>query len=406
MRIYDRPLDRELIGKKHGHLFVNARDENAKGKFIVTCDCGKTLSMRMRSKNSKIPNPVSCGCMSPQQKQRKMIGEKFGSLLVKSCAGRKGKFYETYWNCLCDCGKETVKRGSTLRNGATKSCGQGCVYSPTRNDWKKYKDLESKSSWTMQFTEKEQPKLVSEKAYWKCDQCGEVELNSYQKIYTYTDPKMRKRKGYPSDANGCVACFKKRKIDPTRNTRYLSEEEVRARADEKGCDLIKYCGNTRERSTFKCRKCRCEFKRSVYSITVGSLQGCLECQLRINNVKASKPQVNLARKFHPTKKLEKFVNIKIDGLCVDIVLKDKKIAIEYDSYYCHSPSIPNKTAKDKRRNKKILDSGYKLLIIKANASVPSDEVIQNALQKLETRDKYTIRTREWRKGGKTIIDKR
>ena len=95
----------------------------------------------------------------------------------------KGKFYETYWNCLCDCGKETVKRGSTLRSGATKSCGQDCVYSPTRNDWKKYKDLESKSSWTMQFTEKEQPKLVSEKAPWKCDQCGEVELNSYQKIY-------------------------------------------------------------------------------------------------------------------------------------------------------------------------------------------------------------------------------
>ena len=30
---------------------------------------------------------------------------------------------DTMWLCKCECGKEVIVRGSTLRNGQSKSCG-------------------------------------------------------------------------------------------------------------------------------------------------------------------------------------------------------------------------------------------------------------------------------------------
>ena len=59
-----------------------------------------------------------------------LTGKRFGKLIVlkldhkeKSIYsnGRKRIFY--YWLCRCDCGKEVVRSGNSLRNGYTKSCG-------------------------------------------------------------------------------------------------------------------------------------------------------------------------------------------------------------------------------------------------------------------------------------------
>lgn len=54
-------------------------------------------------------------------KEIDMLNKKFGKLLVIS-QSVKGK---TYYNCLCDCGNETIVYGCRLRrkNGGTKSCG-------------------------------------------------------------------------------------------------------------------------------------------------------------------------------------------------------------------------------------------------------------------------------------------
>ena len=48
--------------------------------------------------------------------------KRFGRLLVVSYAGKDGKG-KALWNCVCDCGKSTVKRSSLLRRGETNSCG-------------------------------------------------------------------------------------------------------------------------------------------------------------------------------------------------------------------------------------------------------------------------------------------
>lgn len=50
------------------------------------------------------------------------IGNRHGRLLVESRAPNGGPRKAT-WNCLCDCGRRVAVRGSSLRSGATISCG-------------------------------------------------------------------------------------------------------------------------------------------------------------------------------------------------------------------------------------------------------------------------------------------
>ena len=51
-----------------------------------------------------------------------LTNRKFGRLTVISEAG-KSKDGEIMWLCGCECGKQKTIRGSSLRNGKTKSCG-------------------------------------------------------------------------------------------------------------------------------------------------------------------------------------------------------------------------------------------------------------------------------------------
>lgn len=69
---------------------------------------------------------------SSWDKARKDItGHRYGSLLVQkfhSTNGSKGSM----WECLCDCGKTHIARGTALRSGHTKSCG--CLRAIPKSD--------------------------------------------------------------------------------------------------------------------------------------------------------------------------------------------------------------------------------------------------------------------------------
>lgn len=55
------------------------------------------------------------------RKPLELSGKRFGRLTVLGYSHNYNGF--TYWNCLCDCGNETVVRGVRLTHGKTKSCG-------------------------------------------------------------------------------------------------------------------------------------------------------------------------------------------------------------------------------------------------------------------------------------------
>lgn len=51
-----------------------------------------------------------------------LTGQRFGRLLVKKEID-KSRCGSIMWECLCDCGKRTIVRGTHIRSGAIKSCG-------------------------------------------------------------------------------------------------------------------------------------------------------------------------------------------------------------------------------------------------------------------------------------------
>ena len=55
-------------------------------------------------------------------KQWDITGQRFGRLVAIERAG-KDKQRCALWRCKCDCGKETITRGSALRAGVSRSCG-------------------------------------------------------------------------------------------------------------------------------------------------------------------------------------------------------------------------------------------------------------------------------------------
>jgi len=52
---------------------------------------------------------------------KNISGMRFGRLTILSYYGHKG--HHAYFKCICDCGNETIKLGSAIRQGIIVSCG-------------------------------------------------------------------------------------------------------------------------------------------------------------------------------------------------------------------------------------------------------------------------------------------
>ncbi len=62
-------------------------------------------------------------------KKLELKGQRFGKLVVLEEAG-EDKHRKTLWLCRCDCGREVIINGSSLKSGNTKNCGKGsCKWS-------------------------------------------------------------------------------------------------------------------------------------------------------------------------------------------------------------------------------------------------------------------------------------
>lgn len=120
----------DLTGQEFGYLTVVGLDEQrcgAKGTFWwCRCICGQRVSAD--GGNLRRGNSQSCGCRraegSLRARFKDLTGQRFGRLVVLRLAARSP---EARWECLCDCGQRTVTRGTTLRNGETRSCGCASV---------------------------------------------------------------------------------------------------------------------------------------------------------------------------------------------------------------------------------------------------------------------------------------
>lgn len=117
---------KDETGNTYGNLKVIGRAENNKNgraKWTCQCSCGniiEVLGVTLRNGATQ-----SCGCL---QKKRAAeantlleTGKRYGKLTVIARSGSVNGY--ATWRCKCDCGKEIVVRGVSLRSGNTLSCG-------------------------------------------------------------------------------------------------------------------------------------------------------------------------------------------------------------------------------------------------------------------------------------------
>lgn len=129
---------RDLSGQKFGVLIVQDEYENrVVGKnnyhriyWKCFCEnCGKTKFIQSASLLKGTSK--SCGC---RYKNLWLIGQRFGKLLVLN-KDRTNSNGETYYNCICDCGKEvTLIKRSILK-------AEQCRYCSFKKGRKGYKDI-------------------------------------------------------------------------------------------------------------------------------------------------------------------------------------------------------------------------------------------------------------------------
>jgi hypothetical protein len=115
----------DLLGHKFGDLVVVARasPRNAKTFWGCRCDCGTFVEVNASS--LKRGYTKSCGCAldhAAARRRKELAGQRFGRWLVLERTSSPSDS-RSHWRCRCDCGTVKAVSATSLRSGATHSCG-------------------------------------------------------------------------------------------------------------------------------------------------------------------------------------------------------------------------------------------------------------------------------------------
>lgn len=119
---------KDLTGQRFARLIIIKRVENGKHgnvRWLCKCDCGNT---KIVNSSHLIRGEVrSCGCLKNKEK---LIGKRFGRLLVISRTNRRNNKRSVIWKCKCNCGNITYVATHELKKGVIRSCG--CLRDETK----------------------------------------------------------------------------------------------------------------------------------------------------------------------------------------------------------------------------------------------------------------------------------
>ena len=119
----------DLVGQTFGRWTV-LKEETPKGynkRWLCECSCDKHTQKIIYQGSLTSGKSQSCGCLAKEKTQERykdrLIGERFGRLVVISQTDERTNDRNIIWLCQCDCGKQVKVSTGHLRNGNTKSCG-------------------------------------------------------------------------------------------------------------------------------------------------------------------------------------------------------------------------------------------------------------------------------------------
>lgn len=84
------------------------------------CDCGKQTVVPADS--LRRGKIKSCGCLI-HKRADDLTGQRFGRLQVIEKIEERSRTEGIVWKCLCDCGNATIVSSKKLKGGVTQSCG-------------------------------------------------------------------------------------------------------------------------------------------------------------------------------------------------------------------------------------------------------------------------------------------
>lgn len=173
-----------------------------------------------------------------------LAGKKFNRLTVKSFAYCKGG--NSYWNCVCECGKYYIAKGSSLKRGNTKSCGCYKSYTSMLNATKMGKANQKNNE------------IIIENGYAKikmsnCDEFALIDIEDIPKIKDYCW-NYQKRSYYPSAKINGKRKYLHRIIMPNDDKRFVTDHINRNPLDNRKSNL---------RIVTQCVNCQNEDKRTT-----------------------------------------------------------------------------------------------------------------------------------------------
>lgn len=115
-------------GKKFGKWVVIKELNKIKGQrfFLCRCSCSQKTEKVVRLKSLISGKSVSCGCYREERhkdRREKVVGNKYGRLVVVKDIDHKGKVRKVLCQCSCPERNEVVVILKDLKNGTTTSCG-------------------------------------------------------------------------------------------------------------------------------------------------------------------------------------------------------------------------------------------------------------------------------------------
>ena len=278
----------DLTGQKFGHLTVLGFNKQTR-KWICQCDCENRTIVEKQTGHLKDKNRTqSCGCTN-KLKFIDLTDKRFGHLTVKEYSKELGE-----WLCECDCGAKVYKKSVHLRSGKTTYCGFDiCKYKNT-----KCTDL----------TDKRFGKLIAirhtgeNKWVCKCD-CGNTKTVRAANLVNGS-----------TTSCGCENPYKLIDIAGKKFGHLTPIEHLSGGNWLCLCD----CGNTCERNSYDLRNGR------VISC------GCIRNE-------SSKEMELLAyiKDIYKGAVIQHDKNI-LNGKELDILLPDKKLALEFNGNYWYS----------------------------------------------------------------------
>lgn len=119
----------DLTGNRYGILLVLQRVSNVKGRKVYKClcECGKEPVILGQSLKKGVTQ--SCGCVQKADppSTKNLEGMRFGKWLVIKRVRKKGSDGAMF-ECQCECGARRTIPAYSLKRGASQSCGKCGAY--------------------------------------------------------------------------------------------------------------------------------------------------------------------------------------------------------------------------------------------------------------------------------------